>query len=432
MKQICISILCLCLSQAGVWAQISKPKREYVEFLSVTNHANRNYALGDTAFVTLYAYAGGLPLDGISVRYAVGNEMMPADRTDSVLLRDGKAILPIGTSREPGFRACNFRFEVAGKEYKDLVKVAYAPEQIRPTVPYPDDFNTFWTRTLQEAERTIPLNPVVTRLPQHDTDNAEVSLVKLDCGPNGRCIYGYLIKPKAEGNYPVILYPPGAGSKRIVPEYDYARAGFISLKIEIHGLSPELPDAAYQEGQKAVEAYMHKGLDAPESYYYKDVYVGCARAIDYLCSLPEFDGKNVGVAGGSQGGALTIVTAALNSKVTFFASFYPALSDVTGFLHGRAGGWPKFFRNGKGTQQSTDSAVRTLSYYDVANFARQLKVPGFYSYGYNDETCSPTSVSAVINSITAPKLVVITPTSGHWRFTETNDKAMEWMKRQVK
>ena len=117
MKQFCISILCLCLLQTGVWAQISKPKREYVEFLSVTNHANRNYALGDTAFVTLYAYAGGLPLDGIPICSAVGNEMMPADRTDSLLLRDGKAILPIGTSRVPGFRACNFRFKVEGKEY---------------------------------------------------------------------------------------------------------------------------------------------------------------------------------------------------------------------------------------------------------------------------------------------------------------------------
>ena len=104
---------------------------------------------------------------------------------------------------------------------------------------------------------------------------------------------------------------------------------------------------------------------------------------------------------------------------------------MSGFLHGRAGGWPKFFRNGEDTQQSTDLAVRTLSYYDVVNFARQLKIPGFYSYGYNDETCSPTSVSAVINSITAPKQVVITPTSGHWRFSETNDKAMEWMKSQV-
>ena len=336
MKRICIGLLCFCLLQTNIWAQMSKPKREYVEFLSITNHPDRNYALGDTAFVTLHAYAGGLPLNDIPVYYAVGNEMMPADRPDSILLCDGKAILPMGASHVPGFRSCSFRFKVAGKEYKDLIKVAYASEQIRPTIPYPDDFNAFWTRTLQEAEQSVPLNPVVTRLPQYDTNEAEVSLVKLDCGPNGRCIYGYLVKPKAEGTYPVVLYPPGAGSKKIVSEYDYAQAGFISLKIEIHGLSPELPDEIYEEQRKSVEDYMYKGLNSPQSYYYKDVYIGCVRAIDYLCSLPEFDGKNVGVSGGSQGGALSIVTAALNPRVTFLASFYPALSDMTGFLNGRA------------------------------------------------------------------------------------------------
>ena len=177
---------------------------------------------------------------------------------------------------------------------------------------------------------------------------------------------------------------------------------------------------------------MYRGLDAPEDYYYKDVYVGCARAIDFLCSLPEFDGRNVGVSGGSQGGALTIVTAALNKKVTFLAPFYPALSDMNGFLEGRAGGWPKFFSTDRQLPATPDVAVRTLSYYDVVNFARQLTVPGFYSYGYNDETCSPTSVTAVVNSVKAPKEVVITPVSGHWRFAETNHVSIEWMKKQLK
>ena len=32
---------------------------------------------------------------------------------------------------------------------------------------------------------------------------------------------------------------------------------------------------------------------------------------------------------------------------------------------------------------SIDIACRTLAYYDVANLAQKIKVPGFYSYGYN-------------------------------------------------
>lgn len=59
--------------------------------------------------------------------------------------------------------------------------------------------------------------------------------------------------------------------------------------------------------------------------------------MDFLCSLPDWDGKNVIVTGGSQGGALTLVTAALNEKVTMCAPFYPALCDLQGFRHDRAG-----------------------------------------------------------------------------------------------
>ena len=92
---------------------------------------------------------------------------------------------------------------------------------------------------------------------------------------------------------------------------------------------------------------------------------------------------------------------------------------------------------------SIDIACRTLAYYDVANFAKQLKVPvffylaqkikvpGFYSYGYNDNTCPPTTVTAALNVITAPKTIVVTPVSAHWRFEETNRKSIEWMKKRI-
>ena len=162
------------------------------------------------------------------------------------------------------------------------------------------------------------------------------------------------------------------------------------------------------------------------------MYVGCARAVDFLCSLPEWDGKNVIVTGGSQGGALTIVTAALNEKVTMCAPFYPALCDLTGFLHQRAGGWPKYFsgfyKDGK-SDIPNDQAVETLQYFDVVNFARILKVPTFMSWGYSDDTCSPTSVWAAWNAVSAPKEKDITPSSGHWRFPSSQQKCLEWMKR---
>ena len=97
-----------------------------------------------------------------------------------------------------------------------------------------------------------------------------------------------------------------------------------------------------------LSGYPTVGLDSRERYYYRRVYTGTLRANDFLTSLPQWDGRNLGVTGGSQGGALAIVTAGLDRRVTRLAAYYPALSDVTGYLHDRAGGWPHMFRASEG------------------------------------------------------------------------------------
>ena len=316
-----------------------------------------------------------------------------------------------------------------------MVKVGYSTESIRPVIPMPQDFEKFWSKVLKKV-RSIPMDVEVTPLPQYDSPTVKVSLVKIVCGENGRSIYGFLAQPKKEGKYPVLFTPPGAGVKKIDPILNYAEMGFISLNIEIHGFLPEQSVEEFKKLNEQYGSYPRFNIHDPHTYYYKDVYAGCVRAVDYLCSLPQFDGKNVCVTGGSQGGALTIVTAALHPRVTCLAPFYPALSDMNGFLHGRAGGWPKFFRDEKTISEmegaSIEEAVHTLSYYDVVNFAKLIKVPGFYSFGYNDETCSATSIMSVINSVSAPKKIVITPTSGHWRFPITNMESILWMKEQCR
>ena len=416
-------------------AQFSKPRREYVEYLISTDHIDRNYQTGQPAYVKLQAFAGGVPLENVYVHYTHGDEMMPLSTGDSILIQSGEALIPIGTRQEPGFRTCHLRFTVDGKEYKDIVKVGYSTESIRPVIPMPQDFEKFWSKVLKKV-RSIPMDVEVTPMPQYDSPSVKVSLVKIVCGENGRSIYGYLAQPKKEGKYPVLFTPPGAGVKKIDPILNYAEMGFISLNIEIHGFLPEQSVEEFKKLNEQYGSYPRFNIHDPHTYYYKDVYAGCVRAVDYLCSLPQFDGKNVCVTGGSQGGALTIVTAALHPRVTCLAPFYPALSDMNGFLHGRAGGWPKFFRDEKTISEmegaSIEEAVHTLSYYDVVNFAKLIKVPGFYSFGYNDETCSATSIMSVINSVSAPKKIVITPTSGHWRFPITNMESILWMKEQCK
>lgn len=420
-------LVSLLAGSATAPAQFSTPRRAYTEYLVTTDHPSRLYKSGEEATVRVDAFKGGLPLDSVWLHYKTGDEMMAPEKTDSVMFHDGKAEISLGTRETPGFRECRLKFKVFDKEYSDLVKVGFDADKISSFTEEPEDFDRFWAKTLREAEKT-DIAAEITPLPEKSTETVEVSLVKINVGPGGRHFYGYLTRPRDGKKHPVLFSPPGAGASRTVPFHYYSDMGFIYLNVNIHnGCNPELSEEDFNKAQKEADGYPLRGIDSQETFYYKDVYAGCSRCVDFLCTLPDWDGKNVGVTGGSQGGALSMVTAALNPKVTFCSPFYPALCDLNGFLHDRAGGWPKYFRNDKGTP----GAEATLRYYDVVNFAKRIECPVFYSFGYNDETCSPTSVYAAYNAITAPKVLEVTPSSGHWRFPESNERSVAWMKRMA-
>ena len=211
----------------------------------------------------------------------------------------------------------------------------------------------------------------------------------------------------------------------------YAHAGFIHLEIEIHGLNPNMTDEQFKEITAAFDrenGYLTNGLDNRDNYYMKHVYVACVRAIDFLTTLPEWDGKNVCVQGGSQGGALSLITAGLDSRVTACVANHPALSDMAGYLDNRAGGYPHFNHMNK---MLTPGKVLTMAYYDVVNFARRITCPVYLTWGFNDNVCPPTTSYIVWNLITAPKDSLITPINEHWTSNDTNHAQVMWLKEHL-
>lgn len=411
-------------------AQNSPAPIKLIQFVLTPNSKNWEYKVNEKALVQVAVLKYGVPVENAAISYEAGPEMLPADKKGSLILKQGQGQIELGSTSKPGFRQLVVRTIHEGKTYSDQVKVAYSPESIEPTVPLPDNFMQFWQKQMADAA-TVPMDAIVTHLPQYSTSTVNVYLVNFQNGAKGKRLFGYLCKPKAPGKYPVLFSPPGAGVKSMLPYTAFAEQGYISFSIEIHGISPMLDSETYQNISAAFGDYPTNRLDDYENYYYKPVYLGCVRSIDFLCSLPEWDGKNVLVTGGSQGGALTMVTAALDKRVTALAAFYPALCDITGYLYGRAGGWPHLLNSRNQQLNNTPAKIKTISYYDVVNFARFITAPGFYSWGYNDNVCPPTTVYAAVNRVKANKTIAITPISAHWRFEETNQKAMEWLKSQL-
>lgn len=413
------------------------PYRSDVLWVTVPNHADWIYKTGEKATVEVQFYKYGIPQDGVTVSYEIGGDMMPAETSGSVTLKQGKAVIPIGTMKEPGFRDCRMTATVDGKSYKHHVKVGFSPEKIKPYTQMPKDFKEFWDKNKAEAAK-YPLTYTKELAKEYCTDKVDCYLIKLMLNSRGQSIYGYLFYPKnaTKGSCPVVLCPPGAGVKTIkepLRHKYYAEEGCIRFEIEIHGLNPTMTAEEFKEISNAFNGrengYLNNGLENRDNYYMKRVYLGCVRSIDLLTSLPEWDGKNVIVQGGSQGGALALITTGLDPRVTACVANHPALSDMAGYKAGRAGGYPHFFRT---EGMDTPEKLKTMAYYDVVNFARLIKVPTYITWGYNDDVCPPTTSYAVYNTLDCPKEALITPINEHWTSNDTEYGQLQWILKHLK
>ena len=235
--------------------------------------------------------------------------------------------------------------------------------------------------------------------------------------------------PNASGNYPALRRVPGAGVRPYYGDVETAAKGAITLEIGIHGIPVTMQQSVYDElAYGALYNYQYQNDDNRNYSYYKRVFVGALRAVDFITSLPQYNGKALGVTGSSQGGALSMVTAALDKRVTFYAAIHPAMCDHRAHLQKVAGGWPHYFYY---FPTPTPQRIQTADYYDMVNFARRITVPGWFSWGYNDDVCPPTSTYAAYNSITAPKELHPYLETGHYWYQEQYEQWSQWLWAQM-
>ncbi|SDM39757.1 acetylxylan esterase [Kriegella aquimaris] len=404
----------------------AQPRQELVEVIVTPNHTDWTYDIGDQAEFSISVYKHNVPLDGIEVNYSIQPD--PGYRSIAILdegtrkLKNHTTKIKTKKFNEAGFLRCTVSVKVDGKEYSSYTTIGFEPDKIKPTTTLPKDFEAFWNEGKEKLAK-VPMNPVLTLMPERCTDKVDVYHVKLD-NVKGK-IYGILAKPKAAGKYPAILHVPGAGIRAYYGDVGEAAEGFISFTIGIHGIPVNLDQSVYDDLRAGpLNNYQAFNLDDKENAYYRRVYLGCVRAVDFIESVDGFNGEDIAVTGGSQGGALSIVTAGLDDRIDYLAAFYPALSDMTGFLHGRAGGWPQIF-----VDEFTNKTekIENSKYFDVVNFARFVKVPGWYSWGYNDNVCPPASTYSAYNVLPGKKELHLFQKTQHWTYPEQQELKNEWL-----
>ena len=420
-RLIIIGVLLCVLGSLSISAQI----RGTNIVVSVTpDHQDWNYKVGEKASFVVNVRKSGTLLNQVKVDYEAGPVMYPNTKK-TLTLKDG-TMKWSGEMKTPGFYRLKVVAHVDGKDYEGLCTAAFSPEKIEPYAQEPKDFDDFWKKALDEA-RQIDLNPTKVLLPERCTKDVNVYEISYHNNRRGSKMYGILSIPVKPGKYPALLRVPGAGVRPYSGDTYTAPGKCIVLEIGIHGVPVTMEQKVYDDlANAALNGYWDTNLENPDRNAYKRVVTGAVKGVDMIASLDEWDGKTVGVTGSSQGGFLSLAVAALDKRVTFLAAVHDAMCDYEAELHGVAGGWPHYFYHAK-MNAITKARLEGARYYDGVNFARRITVPGWYSFGYNDEVVPPTSAYGLYNTIKAPKILSLYQMTGHFWYQEQWDEWLEFL-----
>jgi cephalosporin-C deacetylase len=276
----------------------------------------------------------------------------------------------------------------------------------RGSVDDPKDFDEFWRATL-DAEHDTPLD---VRLEAVETDLALVDVYDVTFrGAGGTDVRAWLRLPAgATGPLPAVVTYVGYGGGRGRPEETliWVAAGFAHLHMDTRGQGAvwslgDTEDSAV--GAPQIPGVMTKGIRSREEYYYRRLFVDAVRAVDVAKGLSQVDPARVAVAGGSQGGGITLAVAGLRDDLAAAVAFVPFLCDIPrGITTTDSYPYREVTDYLRVHRADTEQVLTVLSYFDGVNFARRATAPAYISVGLMDDVFPPSTVYAASNNYAGP------------------------------
>jgi cephalosporin-C deacetylase-like acetyl esterase len=273
-------------------------------------------------------------------------------------------------------------------------------------VPEPAGFDAFWEQ--QKAKlAAVPITPVLVPQPS-DNPKVEIFAVTVPCaGPQP--VTGYLTVPAgaAAKSLPAMVGFQGySTSLQQAPKN--GNESMISLTINAHGYELGREPAYYEDFVKRIStggrsyAFNPEENADPETAYFNGMMLRVLRAVQFVKTLPQWDGKKLSVSGGSQGGLQAITAAAQDADVTNCSADVPWCCDLGGVTLGRVtGGWRLAY-------------VPALDFYDPIHHAKRIRCPVVIPRaGLGDYTCPPSGVTVFYNNVTTKKKITYVQGSTH-------------------
>ncbi len=363
--------------------------------VSVTpDRAEALYACGETAAFTVLVRRGEEAVTTGTVECTLSWDGGQTVAT-SEFAPGAEPVVVEGSLDAPGVLQCTAVWTEGEASAVGRGAAAFDPQGIVAATPEPEDFDAFWTE--QKARLAeAPLDARLTEAPDASTDVYSVWRISL-ANVDGTRVYGWLGVPRSEGPHPACLQVPGAGVYPIgAGSVAMAAHGFITIAISVHNYEVVTPKERCDElNANELAGYPHQGRESRETYYFRRVFLGCVRVVDYLTSREDWDGKTMIVTGSSQGGALSIVTAGRATRVTGAAPQVPPHCDL------------------------------------YAKYAKRITCPVIVGIGLVDTTCPPAGIYSMCNELRGPVEIVMTPDMGHSQSEEYASRKHAWIMEQA-
>ena len=312
---------------------------------------------------------------------------------------DSTISVPLG-ELAPGFYQVRLRDSVR-------FNIGVRPDAVVSAPDAQPDFDAFWEQTLAELAE-VPLEAEFTEIPEFSNEKRtcyEVLYASWGGGVSG----GIVSIPVAEGKYPVYLQFMGYGA----PVYYFdpnAAADRIEFAVSVR-------DQGIFKGDQ--DRWIDRGLASRDLFYYRGAFCDVKRAVDFAASLEKADPERMVAMGESQGGAFTVIAAALDSRIKAAAPAVPFLGDYPDYA--KIVWWPvhEVFQEADRAGIDRVELFRMLSYFDVKNFAPRVQCPVYMSFGLQDPTCPPHTNFAIYNNLgTRDKRFLCVPRCGHAMWME--------------
>jgi cephalosporin-C deacetylase-like acetyl esterase len=388
------------------------------------------YRVGETVGWTISLGAGQRAMPG-AFDYTITENGQRPIKSGMLDLSRGPAKVETSLG-EPGMVRVEIRPPAGTKDFGNehtggpgLVALAAAvdPTRIRPDAPRPADFDAFWTSKLDLLAK-VPMNVVVTPK-ESGVEGVDYATFRLD-NVGGAHVYGQMASPKRDGKFPALIIfqwasPPYPLQKSWVT--DRAKEGWFAVNVEPHDVPSDMPQAFYDALPQMLKEYQRINNSDRDNNYFLQMYLGDYRAVEFIAMRPEWDGRAIVATGISMGGQQSLVTAALNPKISAVVVHVPAGADAAAALHGRDAGYPFW-------DSTNPRVMETAPYFDVVNFASRVRVPSMVAMGFLDRVAPSIGIWTAFNQLAGPKEAVPLVDAAH-NHQATAEQQMPWTTRSA-